>query len=95
MCSLRIGVTHVIDDGDGERSGVSSTARSGKGQYLRWRCAIATRDLVEVGRSRAQAADLDIMEVFRTDGDLLGFRARRGSPVTGRGQFTARFPVGF
>jgi hypothetical protein len=57
-----VGVSHIVQHGDGKFGWVTGGACSGEAQDTRGRRAVGGRDLVIVRSIRPQVGDLDLME---------------------------------
>ncbi len=51
VSTLRVGVAHIIDNGDAEGTRIARGFSSGKGQSLTLGCAISPGDVIVVGRT--------------------------------------------
>lgn len=83
VCSVSVGVSHVVQHGDAERSRVTGRTTSLETEDIRLGSAVGGRNLVVVGGVRLQTVDANLMEELTALGDRLDLGAR-GSAVVAR-----------
>ena len=81
VSSLGVGVTHVVQDGDTERSGITGGSSGLESESLGWGGTVTSGDCVVVGCPGLESSDLDIVEELGAKGNSVIGRARRGSVV--------------